>query len=190
MDPGESGGRNARSCFRDEAAIKRELVSMLPRLRRFALSLTGSRDEVDDLVQSALERALANLHQWQPETRLDSWMYRIIQNTRFSQLRAEQARPAETSLEDAEELSAGATTEEAYQQTITLEAVLQAMQKLSEEHRGVLALVCIEGLRYREAAEVLDISVGTVMSRLARARKRLDAHLRAENAHSLGGAVQ
>ena len=161
-----------------EAAVRQELVALLPRLRRFALSIAGARQDADDLLQSALERALGSLHQFRPGTRLDSWMYRIIQNTRIDQVRAASVRPPQVSLDDdgpsTPQIVDG--TQDA-EQHLVLEATLTAMQSLSEEHRGVLALVCIEGLRYREAADVLGISVGTVMSRLARARKRLNDEL-------------
>lgn len=161
-----------------EAAVRQELVALLPRLRRFALSIAGARQDADDLLQSALERALGSLHQYRPGTRLDSWMYRIIQNTRIDQVRAASVRPLQVSLDDdsssVPQVVDGTGNAE---QHLVLEATLTAMQSLSEEHRGVLALVCIEGLRYREAAEVLGVSVGTVMSRLARARKRLHDEL-------------
>jgi len=175
MDAGVPDARKAASDPRDDGAIRRELVTMLPRLRRFALSLTGSRHDADDLLQAALERALVRLHLWQPGTRLDSWMYRIIQNVRIDQVRAEKRRARESSLDDAPRESLGDGSRGEPEHRITLELTLEAMQKLSDDHRAVLALVCIEGLRYREAAQVLEVSVGTVMSRLARARQKLHA---------------
>lgn len=172
---------------REDAAIRRELVTMLPRLRRFALSLTGSHHDADDLLQAALERALGRLHQWRPGSRLDSWMYRIIQNTRIDQVRAERVRPRQVALEDAPEMRTGSAADGAAEHERTLEITLQAMQQLSDDHRAVLALVCIEGLRYREAAQVLDISVGTVMSRLARARRTLHVLVYGTSAPEQGG---
>lgn len=179
------GARDRSRAARDDAAVRSELVTMLPRLRRFALSLTGSRHDADDLVQAALERALGRLHLWQAGTRLDSWMYRIIQNTHISQVRAERVRPRQVTLDDTPEGSLGGPAGGDAEHQITLELTLEAMQRLSNDHRAVLALVCIEGLRYREAAEVLDVSVGTVMSRLARARQKLH-----ELVHGHGPGVQ
>lgn len=157
----------------EEKAIRREIVSLLPRLRRFSLSLTGTRQDADDLLQTALERALVRIHLYRPGSRLDSWMFRIIQNVRIDQVRAAGARPANVSFDEAMHAAAGAGVAEGVEREITLAQTLAAMQRLSEEQRATLVLVCVEGLRYREAAQVLDISVGTVMSRLARARRRL-----------------
>lgn len=157
----------------EEKAIRREIVSLLPRLRRFSLSLTGTRQDADDLLQTALERALVRIHLYRPGSRLDSWMFRIIQNVRIDQVRAAGARPAAVSFDEAMHAAAGAGVAEGVEREITLAQTLAAMQRLSEEQRATLVLVCVEGLRYREAAQVLDISVGTVMSRLARARRRL-----------------
>jgi RNA polymerase sigma-70 factor (ECF subfamily) len=147
-----------------------ELVSRQPRLRRFGFALTGSMDDGDDLVQSALERALTRLDQFETGTRLDSWMYRIMQNMwvdlkRSAQSRREiRAEPA-----DIEPLVVGDARRE-IEGRLFLAAVRRAVADLPPEQRSVLAVVCVEGLSYREAAQVLDIPIGTVMSRLSRAR--------------------
>jgi RNA polymerase sigma-70 factor (ECF subfamily) len=150
--------------------VRAELVSLLPRLRRFAYGLTGSPDDGDDLVQSACERALARLDQFQPGTRLDSWMYRIVQNLWIDQRRARQARP-EAGVEpaDLEALSVGDAARE-MDSRLAMAAVQRAVAQLPEDQRSVLLLVCVEGQSYKTAAEVLEIPLGTVMSRLARAR--------------------
>ena len=72
--------------------VRAQLIALLPRLRRFALGLTGSRDDADDLVQAACERALNRLHQWEPDTRLDSWMFRIVKTIWIDQWRSQKAR--------------------------------------------------------------------------------------------------
>lgn len=149
-----------------------QIVALLPRLRRFAYSLTGSRDEGDDLVQAACERALARLHQWQPGTRLDSWMFRIVQTTWIDRLRASRVR-SEDPLPEAADMIAGEDGRKVTEVRLTLKRVREAMQKLPEDQRAVLVLVSVDGLSYREAADVLDVPVGTIMSRLARARRRL-----------------
>jgi len=116
---------------------------------------------------------LSRLDQWQRGTRLDSWMYRIIQTVRIDQTRAKVNRQRHVSLDEGSYEVAAALSAEDTDAAIILDKVLQAMRRLSESDRAILALVCIDGMRYREAAEVLDVPVGTVMSRLARARRRL-----------------
>jgi RNA polymerase sigma-70 factor, ECF subfamily len=150
--------------------VRLELVSLLPRLRRFGFALTGSMDDGDDLVQSALERALTRLDAFEPGTRLDSWMYRIMQNMWVDLKRSAQSR-REISAEpaDIEPLVVGDARRE-LEGRLFLAAVRRAVADLPAEQRSVLAVVCVEGLSYREAAAVLDIPIGTVMSRLSRAR--------------------
>ncbi len=160
--------------------VRAELVSLLPRLRRFAYGLTGSLDDGDDLVQSACERALTRLDQFQPGTRLDSWMYRIVQNLWIDQRRTRQARP-EAGVEpaDLEALAVG-NAERELDSRLTLAIVQRAVAELSEDQRAVLLLVCVEGLSYKEAAGVLEIPLGTVMSRLGRARLAVGRALEGE----------
>lgn len=155
-----------------ESAIRQQLIALLPRLRRFAYGLTGTQDEADDLVQAACEKALSRLHQWQPDTRLDSWMFRIIQTIRIDQLRALKVRGETVDPEEAERIPSVDGTQVAESQH-TLELVKQAMNHLPEDQRLVLVMICIDGLSYQEAATTLEVPVGTVMSRLARARRRL-----------------
>jgi RNA polymerase sigma-70 factor (ECF subfamily) len=161
--------------------VRRNLVALLPRLRRFARSLTGNAGDADDLVQDALERALRNLHRWQPGTRLDSWMFRLTHNLWIDTLRAKRVRaaiPLETegvalaSTDGARELDA----------RLSLAATCSAMTKLPEEQRAAIALVVIDGMSYRDAAELLQVPIGTVTSRLARARSALAALLIGEGA--------
>jgi RNA polymerase sigma-70 factor, ECF subfamily len=150
--------------------LRAEIVGLLPRLRRFAYGLTGSLDDGDDLVQSACERALTRLDQFQPGTRLDSWMYRIVQNLWIDQRRARQARP-EAGMDPVDlEALAVRDAERELNSRLALATVQRAVGKLSEDQRAVLLLVCVEGQSYKAAAEVLEIPLGTVMSRLARAR--------------------
>ncbi len=152
------------------ADIRHRIVALLPRLRAFAYSLTRSRDEADDLVQATCERALKSIDSWTPGTRLDSWMFRIMRNHRIDDIRRK--RP-DASLDDDEAgyEVAGEDGRHTTEQRLTLGSVEDAIRALPEEQRSVLVLVCVEELSYREAAEVLDIPIGTVMSRLARARR-------------------
>ena len=160
--------------------LPQQLVALLPRLRRFAYSLTGSTDEGDDIVQSACERALNRVHQWQPGTRLDSWMFRIIQTTWIDRLRAKRVR-GEDHDQDVLETLVGDDGRRLTESRLMLSRVRQAIARLPEDQRAVLVLVAVDGLSYREAADILDIPLGTVMSRLARARRRLHELLNETN---------
>jgi RNA polymerase sigma-70 factor, ECF subfamily len=152
-------------------AFRAELIGLLPRLRRFALGLTLNATLADDLVQSACERALARQHQWQPGTRLDSWMFRILKNLWIDGLRS-QAPAVDVEQEELERMP-GEDWNARIEAQVTLEQLLKHLAKLPEEMRAVLMAVCVEGLSYKEAAELLEIPIGTVMSRLARARVAL-----------------
>ena len=159
-----------------DQTVRQELLAMLPRLRRFAYGLTGSADSGDDLVQSACERALTRLHQWQPGTRLDSWMFRIMKNLWLDDTRAGWRREVVTSSEVLEAVRGGdAEAESAVR--LELGAVLDHISRLPDAQRTVLLLVSVEGLSYKEAAAILEVPIGTVMSRLFRARQRLAAQL-------------
>ena len=152
--------------------IKQQMVALLPRLRRFGYALTGSTEEGDDVVQAAFERALSRLHQWQPGSRLDSWMFRIMQTIWLDQIRSRAVRAVSV---DPDELAdqPGLDGRRVTESHITLETVRRAIQELPEDQRVVLALVAVDGLSYKEAAETLQVPMGTVMSRLARARQRI-----------------
>lgn len=151
---------------------QQQLVVLLPRLRRFACALTGSPDEADDVVQTACERALARLDQWQPGTRFDSWMFRIIQNLWIDRARARRVRGEESGVDALENMPAPAAGNAA-EGHILLRRTEEAIAELPDDQRVVLAMVSIDGLSYREAATALELPIGTIMSRLARARRRL-----------------
>jgi RNA polymerase sigma-70 factor (ECF subfamily) len=148
------------------------LIALLPRLRRFAYGLTGSADEGDDLVQSACERALSRMSQFEPGTRLDSWMFRIMQTVWIDRRRSRQRRGTSVSVDDIAELqgSDGVRENDA---RLRLAEVRRAVSRLPEEQRSVLMLITVDGMSYREAADALSVPIGTVMSRLARARVAL-----------------
>lgn len=149
--------------------LRAELPALLPRLRRFGRALTRDRDDADDLVQRALERALQRAEQWQPGTRLDSWMFRIMQNAWIDEGRARRRR-AETFLPEEAGEQVGFSPTEAQ---IDALAVRKALGTLGDDQRAAVALVWVEGLPYKEAADVLGIPIGTLTSRLARAREAL-----------------
>jgi RNA polymerase sigma-70 factor (ECF subfamily) len=152
------------------------MVELLPRLRRFAVALTGDLDQADDLVQETCARALSAVKQWQPGTRLDSWMYRIAQNLWLDRMRARKVRGEKVDVEVADAVT-GTDGRDVVESRLTLEAVSAAMAQLPDEQRVLIALVCIDGLSYKEAADITGSPIGTVMSRLARARRELHARL-------------
>jgi RNA polymerase sigma-70 factor (ECF subfamily) len=158
--------------------FERELLSLLPRLRRFARSLTRDSSEADDLCQVAIERALKQRAQHRPGARLDSWMFTIMRNCWLDEVRSRRRWATHfTSSDDVDHdtSAAAATTSD----VLTDMSLQQAMVALPLEQREAVALVWVEGLSYREASDVLDIPVGTLTSRLARARQRLITTLEA-----------
>ncbi len=154
-------------------SFRDEIVALLPRLRRFARTIARNREDADDLVQIALERALNRANQWQSGTRLDSWIFQIMRNAWIDEVRSRVRHDRVFAPEEAGE-NVGEATMEAHVQAM---AVRTAMAHLNEDQRMVIGLVLVEGLPYKEAAEALDIPVGTLTSRLARAREALQAIL-------------
>jgi RNA polymerase sigma factor (sigma-70 family) len=149
--------------------LANELAALLPRMRRFARSITFHREDADDLVQVAMERALGRSEQYTEGTRLDSWLFRIIRNAWIDEVRSRVRRDAVFAPEEEGE-HVGHDSADIHTQRM---AVQKAMSLLSEEHRMVVGLVLVDGLPYKEAAAVLEIPMGTLTSRLARAREAL-----------------
>ncbi len=156
------------------AAFEDDLLALLPRLRRFARALARNAADADDLCQVTLEKALLARDRWQPGTRMDSWMYRIMRNSWIDTARS-RARAAQTFVEEEAGLAIGndgGIAARAMQGDIDA-----AMHALPDEQREAVALVLVEGLAYKEAAEILDIPMGTLTSRLVRGRQSLMARL-------------
>ncbi|HTV46682.1 MAG TPA: RNA polymerase sigma factor [Stellaceae bacterium] len=173
-----SAGSQARVAIGDEPARARfgdQLIAMLPRLRRFARGLTGLASEADDLVQAACERALARRHQFQEGTRFDSWMFRIVQTIWIDQLRSRQVRKEDAELGE-DRLGSDEPVRRA-EARLALSEVRRVLDRLPPEQRAVLLLVTVDGLSYKEAAEIVQVPIGTIMSRLARARTALQLQL-------------
>lgn len=156
----------------DDVSVSDRLIAFLPNLRRFAISLCRSRDLADDLVQAACERALASQDRFETGTRFDAWMFRILRNLWIDQLRRTKTAGPREDIDDRNDI-VGASGEQDAEARLTLKSVAVAIDELVDDQREVLLLVCVEDLSYKEAAEVLGIPIGTVMSRLARARKNL-----------------
>ena len=149
-----------------------ELTQLLPRLRRFAFALSRNGADADDLTQTTVERALRSRDQWQPGTRLDSWLYRIMRNLWIDTVRARGRRDRHEAPEDAAK-DVGEDPREAMHASMELQRAMSAMERLPDEQREVVALILIEGFGYREVSEMLDLPIGTVSSRLVRGRMGL-----------------
>lgn len=149
-----------------------DLLALLPRLRRFAMSLSRHPADADDLCQASLERALKARDQWQPGTRLDSWMYRIMRNIWIDEGRARTRRAAISAPAEAGE-NVGYAGDAAIEAQVAMGDVARAMAHLPDDQREAVALVLVEGLTYKEAAAVLDVPMGTLTSRLVRGRQAL-----------------
>ncbi len=146
------------------------VAAEIPRLRRYARVLIGDDGEAEDLIQDTLERALARLPQWREGDSPRKWLFSILHNLHVDALRRKSRRPPHVGLENV-----GADQSEPAADGASGRDLDQALRLLSVEQREVVLLVGLEGLSYAETAEVLDIPVGTVMSRLARGRERLRA---------------
>ena len=158
--------------MRSSVVFDDDLVALLPRLRRFAHALSRTRADADDLTQATVERALRSKAQWQPGTRLDSWLYRIMRNLWIDTVRARGRKDkVEAPPADADRL--GEDPREAMDAAVDLGRIMAAMQRLPDEQREVVALILVEGFGYRETAELLGLPIGTVSSRLVRGRTAL-----------------
>src|ERR1700675_3259196 len=157
-------------------SIHEQIVTLLPRLRRFARNLTRNPHDADDIVQIAVERALTRLDQWRSDARLDSWLFKIVRNAWIDELRSRGRRNKIFLAEEAGE-NIGADLMERESELLSVQS---AMAQLPADKREAISLVLVEGLPYREAAEVLDVPIGTLTSRLARGREALQALLGTE----------
>jgi RNA polymerase sigma-70 factor (ECF subfamily) len=147
------------------------LVAEIPRLRRYARALVGDRAAADDLVQDTLERAWSRAAQWRPGSDLRAWLFGIMHNLRIDQLRRPSLSFASHDDEDNKDIEV--PTRPTQTDRMELKDLADAVGRLPEEQRSVLLLVTLEEMRYEDVARTLNIPIGTVMSRLSRARERL-----------------
>lgn len=153
--------------------IREQIIAALPRLRRFARTITRDAHDADDLVQLSIERALVRYEQWRPEARFESWMFGIMRNAWIDEVRSRGRRDRLfASAEAGENIGDGADESQ-----IRMLAVQAALARLPDEQRLAVALVLIEGLSYREASDALEVPIGTLTSRLARGREALQKQL-------------
>jgi RNA polymerase sigma-70 factor, ECF subfamily len=158
-----------------EQDLRLELGKLLPRLRRFGIALTKSVVDADDLVQAACERALLRQDQLRHEAKIGACMYAIMRNLWSDETRAPRSY-LHNSTEAAREMI-GDDGEPLTEKSNALAAVRRALEELPMEQRVALILICVDGMSYKETAEILDIPHGTVTSRVARARQALRERL-------------
>lgn len=163
----------------DKTELRREIVALIPKLRRFALGLTGRQADADDLVQTALEKALTRLDQFTPGTRLDSWLFRIVQ-TSWIDHRRKAVRREDTMDTEMMERIPGQIAPGHDDNHGLRDSVNRALGQLPQDQRALSILVLVEGYSYQEAADLTGVPVGTIMSRLSRARKSMAAFLSGE----------
>lgn len=150
-------------------AFKAELIELLPSLRAFARSLAHNSAQADDLVQDTLVKALANVDRFEPGTNLRAWLFTILRNHYYSQL-----RKLKREVEDADgKFAARLAVRPEQDGSVDLEDFKVAFQQLAPDHREVLTLVGASGCSYEEAAQICGCAVGTIKSRVNRARRKL-----------------
>ncbi|MEM9267478.1 MAG: RNA polymerase sigma factor [Pseudomonadota bacterium] len=159
------------------------MPKLYPRLWRFALSLSGSRSNADDLAQAVVQRALEQADKFTPGTKLEAWLFTMTRRVWLNDLRAQKIRTAGGLLpvEDIDLPDAGPDTET----NILARQVFAQVMALPEAQRATVILVYVEGYTYAEAAQILDIPIGTVMSRLASARKKIEVATQGRKAGTL-----
>jgi RNA polymerase sigma-70 factor, ECF subfamily len=150
-----------------------EIVACIPSLRRYARGLAHNAEHADDLVQDTLERAWGRVSMWQQRGAIRAWMFGIMHNLHIDRLRSQRSSFEDTVGDDLPDTE----TQGAPADRLELRDLERALQRLPPEHREVLLLVGVEDLTYREIATVVGVPIGTVMSRLSRARERLRAEL-------------
>jgi RNA polymerase sigma-70 factor (ECF subfamily) len=164
------------------------ITAQIPRLRRYARVLTGNSARADDLVQDCLERAWSRQHLWRPGSDLRAWLFTIMHNVHTNNLRQYRRRPALVAFDDQQD-SPALTSASTADGTLALRDLAAALAALPPEQRAVLLLVTVEELSYGEVATIVGVPIGTVMSRLHRARERLRAHMAGESEPPTRGMV-
>lgn len=149
------------------------MAALLPRLRRFGAALAGTADDGDDIVQGAIERALAKPEHWQDGVKLDQWLFGIMQHFWRDELRKRRNDTKAKNLANGTPAESSVDGRRITETMLMLAKTRERFARLPDEQRLALALVVIDGRSYQEAAEHLEIPIGTLMSRLSRAREAL-----------------
>ncbi|BDV32898.1 sigma-70 family RNA polymerase sigma factor [Methylocystis iwaonis] len=163
------------------ATFGEQMVAQIPYLRAFAISLAGSYSVADDLVQDTLVKAWSHADSFEPGTNFRAWLVTILRNTYFSQYRKRSREVQDSDNVLAEQIPVKGGQES----NVTMQDVQKALDKLAPEHREILLMIGITELSYEEAAQVCNIAVGTVKSRLNRARAKLAEHLGLNGTHEI-----
>lgn len=173
---GATMARTARSAGHKgpDGEFEAALVTHVPALRRYALGLTRHREDADDLVHDCLALAIQKQNLWQPGTKLKSWLFTLLHNLFVNDYRKRRARPVQVSYETTRVRGESATSRPP---DVTLLQLERALSVLRSEHREVVLLVSVQGFSYVEAAEIIDVPLGTIRSRLSRARTLLRREL-------------
>jgi RNA polymerase sigma-70 factor (ECF subfamily) len=165
-----------------DPALKDLMLAALPNLRAFAISLTGNGDRADDLVQDTIMRAWANIDRFQPGTNMNAWLFTILRNLFHSEYRKRRRE-----VEDGDGAFAGRLrTQPDQQDRLDFDDFRSALAKLPVDQREALLLIGAQGMAYEEAAAICGVAVGTIKSRVNRARTRLAQLLHLENDADLG----
>lgn len=151
--------------------FKQQLIAHLPALRRYCYALTGNKADTEDLLQASAEKALERWQQYQADTHLDRWLYRLCRNHWIDSVR--RSKPTDSWQDDSSQDPLSLPLEHCLAQELNLAKVQEQLALLSDGLRTVLYLVAVDGRSYQETADILEIPTGTVMSRLARARQQL-----------------
>jgi RNA polymerase sigma-70 factor, ECF subfamily len=173
----------------DQATFAEQAMEFMPSLYTAALRMTRNPADAEDLVQETYLKAYRGFGGFREGTNLKAWLYKILTNTFINTYRAKKRRPSESDIEDVEELylyhrlggleavAAGRSAEDQVLEHVTEAEVKEALESLPEQFRIAVLLGDVEGFSYKEIAEILDIPIGTVMSRLHRGRKALQKRL-------------
>ena len=165
-----------------DAALRTQVLEFLPAVRAFARSLTRNRTEADDLVQETLLKALSNIDKFDPGTNLRAWLFTILRNTYYTEIRKRRRENDGMAALAQQDTNIGPSQE----WSATLTSLKDALARLPDDQREALVLVGAAGLSYEEAAEVCGCALGTIKSRVNRARTRLAHTLTVQSAHEFG----
>jgi RNA polymerase sigma-70 factor (ECF subfamily) len=165
-----------------DPTIRDQILAAVPSLRAFAISLSGNVDRADDLVQETLLRALANIHSFQPGTNMPAWLFTILRNLFRSEYRKRRREVEDADGSYAETLK----THPEQTSHVEFKEFTVALNKLPDDQREALILIGASGFSYEEAAEICGCAVGTIKSRVNRARTRLANLLNIENPNDFG----
>lgn len=171
---------SAGGTYQASDASQSEVVTLIPALRAFARTFHRDVNDADDLVQETLTKALANIHQFQPGTAMKSWLFTIMRNAFYTKIR-KSSRESPAVGEDAASRPAVLATQE---WTARGREIREALERLPEQQREVVMLIGVLGVSYEEAAQICGCAMGTIKSRLNRARWRLLEEMGEESAHA------